>query len=296
MSRIQELLAQQRKTANAQPVLQSKPEEAKIENSQTISSEVKKPGLLEKLGKKSTARSEGIGRNDPSSVVEQGFVENVEKPKEILSEILSPKISGERSISDNGNASDIHSTEKRDTNAQNSSELSKEEIMPTGLSIMAQMKWKKEHAAQQSNTNSQSNPPANNVELMDEKKNVQDISPTKGSELSASQAADQAKTNDGVANIEELKRNLAYLANHIENKDLVGGVIRTIGQQLKNSPELTPMMTNADVNLVVRGFRMAYQIAAMKKQEKVDNRKAKSKDDDALGAFLRDAGLDLKLS
>lgn len=125
-----------------------------------------------------------------------------------------------------------------------------------------------------------------------EKTPIQAVQNTEILQSSASQTADAQKTNDGTANIEELKRNLAYLANNIENKDLVADVIRTIAVQIKNYPELFPHMTRGDVNLMVRGLRMAYQTAAMKKQEK----KSSVKKNDAavmeISQMMKDAGID----
>lgn len=125
-----------------------------------------------------------------------------------------------------------------------------------------------------------------------EKTPIQTVQNTEILQSSASQTADAQKTNDGTVNIEELKRNLAYLANNIENKDLVADVVRTIAVQIKNYPELFPHMTRGDVNLMVRGLRMAYQIAAMKKQEK----KSSVKKNDAavmeISQMMKDAGID----
>lgn len=115
-------------------------------------------------------------------------------------------------------------------------------------------------------------------------------------EKSASQSADAEKTNDGVIGLEELRHNLAYLANNIEQKELVAQVVRTIAMQLANSPELTPYMTNADVNLMVRGLRRAYTIAARKKAEVKEAKAAKNKGNAELEQMFRDAGLgDLNL-
>lgn len=111
-------------------------------------------------------------------------------------------------------------------------------------------------------------------------------------EASASQHADAQKTNDGAANIEELKRNLAYLANNIENKDLVKDIVKTIAVQIKNNPELFPHMTRGDNNLMVRGLRMAYQVAAMKKQEKNEKKKRDDKGVSELAAMAKEIGLD----
>jgi hypothetical protein len=101
----------------------------------------------------------------------------------------------------------------------------------------------------------------------------------------------EEKKNDGVVDTIELKRNLEYLANNIEQKELVGQIVRTIALQLKQSPELTPYMTDANVDLVVRGLRRSYSIVARKKSEAAEKRKSGSKNNDELTAMFRDAGL-----
>lgn len=179
-----------------------------------------------------------------------------------------------------------------------------EETMPSGLSLLAQMKWKREHAGIKiseiptGRENVQSDKIQTGVGKLPD--TVEAKSPGSGDAAgtgatlseSASRTADAQKTNDGVVDLEELKKNLAYLANNIENPALVGQVVRTIAQQIANSPQLCPHMTRGEVNLMVRGLRMSYQVAAMKKQEKVDSKAAKSKGTAELGQMFKDAGID----
>lgn len=170
-----------------------------------------------------------------------------------------------------------------------------EETMPSGLSLMQQIKWKREHVSVQTNDKVHSakiEPTAAGIKVDGTSNSGNAVTSEQTNDSSASQTADAQKTNDGVANIEELKKNLAYLANNIENPALVGQVVRTIAQQIANSPELTPHMSRGEVNLMVRGLRMSYQVAAMKKQEKVDAKVAKSKGSAELGQMFKDAGLD----
>jgi hypothetical protein len=115
----------------------------------------------------------------------------------------------------------------------------------------------------------------------------------KNDENSIQPAERHTNTSGGTADIETLRRNLAYLANNIDQVELVGQVVRTIAVQLKNSPELTPYMKNEDVDLVVRGLRRAYNIAARKR---VENKEKKSKKDeltDELSQAFAAAGLKL---
>lgn len=101
---------------------------------------------------------------------------------------------------------------------------------------------------------------------------------------------DAEKKNDGTADVESLRRNLDYLANNIEQKELVGQVVRTIATQLKNAPELVPFMRDQDVDLVVKGLRRAFNVAARKKTETKEKKtKATGMEVDLMQSF-KDAG------
>lgn len=165
-------------------------------------------------------------------------------------------------------------------------------VPPPGLKGIQLLLWKKNHGNGQQ---AEQSPQINKVETKNNTL-VERGTDTKPQEVSPSQIADNNKTNAGVADLGSLKQNLIYLANNIEQKELVGQVVRTIAVQLVNSPELTPHMTNADVNLVVRGLRSAYSIAARKKQDTKDARVKKSADTSELSAMFKEAGLSLKLT
>ena len=100
-----------------------------------------------------------------------------------------------------------------------------------------------------------------------------------------------AASPETLAAFAELKQNLDFLANNIEQKDLVGQVVRTIGQQLAANPQFDTLLKKADFNLIVRGFRRAYNVAARKKVEGGEKRNSKDKDKEALEAMLRESGI-----
>lgn len=335
MSRIQELLAKQRGQQNVtveKPVLQptTSKETAKIEAvTEAIAKSIeqpKKPSLFEKLGKKSGgANGNGggiLGTNDSKiSVVEQGAIKVIANGHDVTDKMpLTVKELTKQRAEENANSNQIGANNSsvvvdkskgpelsgntNNTGQEQSNETTipkiaeiAPEIMPAGLSMLAQMKWKREHVHKTISTSEVSSTGKEGTSNQKLSSEIEKPTPLQsdGNIASPSQQVDAQKTNDGTANIEELKRNLAYLANNIENKEMVGQVVRTIASQLKNSPELCPGMTNADVNLVVRGARMAYQVAATRKQEKADVKKSKSKDTEALDAFFKDAGINFNM-
>jgi hypothetical protein len=125
--------------------------------------------------------------------------------------------------------------------------------------------------------------------------NNNSASSNSGAETSASQTADAQKTNDGAIDVEELRRNLDYLANNIEQKELVGQVVRTIATQLHKNTSLQKFMRDSDVDLVVRAVRSSYQIAARKKTEKAESKKTNTAQMTQLQDAMKELGLDLKL-
>ncbi len=90
----------------------------------------------------------------------------------------------------------------------------------------------------------------------------------------------------------ELKKNLEYLAENIEQKELVGQVVRTIMVQLKEKPELHPFVLDQDIDLLVRGFRRAYAVAARAKNEKRTKSEARSALQGEFASAMKDAGID----
>lgn len=100
-------------------------------------------------------------------------------------------------------------------------------------------------------------------------------------------------TEGPVADLEKMRANLKYLAENIEQKDLVGQVIRTIAVQLKSNPAIGDGMVDSDFDLIVRGLRKAYMVAARKKTETRGKAIAKTKEVDEISAMFKDAGINL---
>jgi len=133
--------------------------------------------------------------------------------------------------------------------------------------------------------------PGNNVAA----KSNGSVPPAQTTQQEQTQVAEKSAGNnatDGKIDVETLRTNLVYLANNIEQPEMVGQVVKKIAMQLKQSPELVPFMKDADFDLIVRGARSAYKIAARKKAEQRDSKAKGKKDNSALEAEFKAAGLD----
>lgn len=97
-------------------------------------------------------------------------------------------------------------------------------------------------------------------------------------------------TDAGVA---ELRRNLEYLAQNIDQREIVGQVVRTIAVQLAENPQFSTSMVNADFDLLVRGLRASHKVAAYKKTEKTTTRAKAKVDVDEFSNFMKDSGFSL---
>jgi len=77
--------------------------------------------------------------------------------------------------------------------------------------------------------------------------------------------------------VDDLRTALTYLAEHIEHKELVGQVVRRIAQMLIVNPQFSTQMPmeRKDFNLLVRGLRRSYNVAARKKTEKGEEKAKK---------------------
>lgn len=93
------------------------------------------------------------------------------------------------------------------------------------------------------------------------------------------------------ADIAQLRANLDYLAANIDQRELVGQVVRTIAVQLKSNPVLGEGMVDADFDLLIRGLRKCYIVAARNKSEKRVAKAAKSADADEIGDMMKDLGI-----
>lgn len=93
------------------------------------------------------------------------------------------------------------------------------------------------------------------------------------------------------ADIAQLRANLDYLAANIDQRELVGQVVRTIAVQLKSNPVLGEGMVDADFDLLIRGLRKCYMVAARNKSEKRVAKAVKSADADEIGDMMKDLGI-----
>jgi hypothetical protein len=264
---------------------------------------------LRDLLAKQRAEKEKLNGSTSQSVLQSGPKETAQQKEEKKpGETLPEKITGTEEP--------IHNNKSNASEHIAGSNSVVEQGPPAGLKGLALIRWKREHGNSKSINGSGSNDGSvgensraghtNSSSVVANKEETKTHEETgvksqgeNGAEKSASQSADAQKINDGIIGLEELRHNLTYLANNIEQKELVGQIVRTIAQQLANSPELTPYMTNADVNLMVRGLRRGYQIAARKKAEQKEARASKTKDTSELAQAFKDAGLGdlgLKLS
>lgn len=173
---------------------------------------------------------------------------------------------------------------------------------PAGLSPFQLLQWKKKNANKTTNavhTETIREPVQSDAKTgLDEQRSggvvsENGIPDNSVASTSASQTADAQKTNDGQIDVEALRADLTYLANNIEQKEIVGQIVRKIAQQLRQSPELTPYMKDADVDLLVRGLRSSYAVAAIKRTEKKETGKVKSAMDNELAGAFAAAGLSL---
>jgi hypothetical protein len=289
MSKLSEILAARKAAANAQPILQS--ETGKTASAQSIEA-VKKPSILDKLrgpnGNKQPTQNNSVLGEKGSAIVEEIAKAPINELSSSEKTISANDKGQSNNVAANANSNELLSGNKTTT------EISSAPQKP--LSLLQRKLLEKKNASVQ-NVNSATS----SANSQNSSQQTTQISPAERpavsepvQTLSASQSADALKQNDGSANIEELKSNLKYLAENIENRELVAQVVRTIALQLKNNRELTPHMANSDVNLMVRGLKAAYATAAFKKQEKSEKRTKTQKGADELSAMFKDAGIDFK--
>lgn len=91
--------------------------------------------------------------------------------------------------------------------------------------------------------------------------------------------------------VEALRKNLNYLAANIEQKELIGQVVRTIAVQLRSNPRICTFMQNTDYDLIVRGLRRAFNVRAYAKQQKKDEKVKKSARTSEVEQMFKDAGI-----
>lgn len=280
MPSLREILEKQRlekEKANGvkQPVLQSQAKPEIAVSPKTSAAESKLP---------TAAQSEavtGTGRiTAENSVVEQG------PPAGLSGLALARWKTSHAKI----HVGAVHGTNKIEPAGQiNNTVISEERPINNNIAsrplTLAEKIKAKANGNSQSNPNTQNNLPPRTGEV---------ISPTsqaapRPSENSAVNSSDQKPTR--TIDTAALRANLKYLADNIEQKELVGQIVRTIAVQLKQNPELTPLMTDGDVDLMVRGLRRSFAIVARKKSEDREKKAGKDKGTNELMAAFRDAGL-----
>ena len=248
-----------------------------------------------------------VKANDAAKTQNVEQVAQTAKPISALQAKLNAKL-GATTTGHNGgrqdnrlkNGADKTPTETAIPVVEQSRQIVEEITPPPGLSGLRLAMWKRE---QEKKRDKQKTTAGNGVEpsqgkdgtLRAELSDGAGKIPESNQAQSASQTADAQKTNDGAINVEEIRRNLDYLANNIEQKELVGQVVRTIATQLHKDTSLQKFMRDSDVDLVVRAVRSSYQIAARKKTEKTESKKTNTAQMTQLQDAMKELGLDLKL-
>lgn len=92
------------------------------------------------------------------------------------------------------------------------------------------------------------------------------------------------------AELTEFKRQLAYLEANIEQKELIGQVVRSIMMMWRKNPQFSSSMTNAEEDIVCRGFMRAFNVAARRKTEEQGKKTAKKATVSELDELMRGAG------
>lgn len=92
---------------------------------------------------------------------------------------------------------------------------------------------------------------------------------------------------------ENLRKNLAFLAANMDEREILGQVLRTTVDQIRQHPELAAIMIDSDYDLIVAAARKSMKYAVRKKEEKVDKRTAKKDQTAELKEFLKDSGISL---
>lgn len=76
--------------------------------------------------------------------------------------------------------------------------------------------------------------------------------------------------------VAELKTMMDYLITNIDDKDLVGPVVRNILAKLQANPDLCVFVPNLGMNQVVRGIRSSFKFEARKSAEKTEKKAVKA--------------------
>lgn len=92
---------------------------------------------------------------------------------------------------------------------------------------------------------------------------------------------------------ENLRKNLAFLAANLDEKEVIGQVLRTTVRQIQQHPELNAIMIDSDFDLIVAAARRSMKYTARRKEEKSDAKAKKAGQKAELDQWLKDQGIDL---
>lgn len=92
---------------------------------------------------------------------------------------------------------------------------------------------------------------------------------------------------------ENLRRNLAFLAANLDEKEVIGQVLRTTVRQIQQHPELNAIMIDSDFDLIVQAARRSMKFTARKKEDKANVKATKASKKQELDDWLKDQGISL---
>lgn len=95
------------------------------------------------------------------------------------------------------------------------------------------------------------------------------------------------------AELDHFKKQLKYLEENIEQKELIGQVVRSIMMMWRKNPQFSSSMTNAEEDIVCRGFMRAFNVAARRKTEEQGKKTAKKATVSELDELMKDAGFNV---
>lgn len=95
------------------------------------------------------------------------------------------------------------------------------------------------------------------------------------------------------AETDTLRKNLAFLAANMEEKEVLGQVLRTTVRQIQQHPELSAIMIDNDYDLIVAAARRTTKYVQRKKEEGTEKRGKKAQEKEELDRWLKDQGIEL---
>lgn len=92
------------------------------------------------------------------------------------------------------------------------------------------------------------------------------------------------------ADLASFRAQLKYLEENIEQKELIGQVVRNIMQMWRRNPQFSSSISDADEDIVARGFMRAFNVAARRKTEDQGKKTAKKATISELDELMKGAG------